>query len=98
MRKFGYGIASFFFPGLGQLCQGRGKAACGFFVLSCVLWCMFLGWIGHLLAAFEAFGKGEDYPINLDEQPQPQPMPQSVYYAPAPEPHYQPQPQYYQPQ
>lgn len=88
MRKIGYGIASFFFPGLGQLCQGRGKAAVGFFALTCVLWCMLLGWLGHLIAAFDAFSKGEDY--SIDENPQP-----AVYYAPQPQ-YIDPHPQYYQ--
>lgn len=47
-------IASFFFPGLGQLAQGRVKAAIGCFILAVALWLIFLGWIGHLLAAYEA--------------------------------------------
>lgn len=47
-------LASFFIPGLGQLVQGRVLAALFFFVLSGVLWLVFLGWLGHIIAALEA--------------------------------------------
>lgn len=51
------GIASFLFPGLGQLLQLRIGAALGFFFLTILLWLItlgLLGWLGHVLAAFEA--------------------------------------------
>jgi TM2 domain-containing membrane protein YozV len=48
------GLASFFFPGLGQLVQGRILSALFFFVLSCVLWLVFLGFIAHIWSAFNA--------------------------------------------
>jgi uncharacterized membrane protein YccC len=47
-------IASFLIPGLGQLAQGRLKPAIGFFILTIAMWLIFLGWIGNLLAAWEA--------------------------------------------
>jgi TM2 domain-containing membrane protein YozV len=46
--------ASFFIPGLGQLFQGRLLAAILFFVVSGILWCFLLGWLGHLIASLEA--------------------------------------------
>lgn len=48
------GVASFFLPGLGQLVQGRMLAALFFFVLTGLLWMVLLGWLGHILAAYEA--------------------------------------------
>jgi len=48
------GLASFFFPGLGQLVQGRLMRALVMFVLACVLWWILLGWIVHLWSAFDA--------------------------------------------
>jgi TM2 domain-containing membrane protein YozV len=47
-------IFSFFIPGLGQLTQGRILAALGFFLVSGLLWFIWLGWLGHILACFEA--------------------------------------------
>jgi TM2 domain-containing membrane protein YozV len=47
-------VCSFFFPGLGQLVQGRLLAAIFFFVLACLLWVVLLGWLVHLLAALNA--------------------------------------------
>ena len=47
------GLASFFYPGLGQLVQGRLLAALLFFVAGTVLWLVLLGWIVHILAAFD---------------------------------------------
>lgn len=47
-------LASFFFPGLGQLVQGRILAAFVFFVLCGLLWIFALGWIIHLLSCIEA--------------------------------------------
>ncbi len=47
------GLASFFYPGLGQLVQGRLLAAFLFFVAGTLLWLVLLGWIVHILAAFE---------------------------------------------
>jgi TM2 domain-containing membrane protein YozV len=48
------GLASFFFPGLGQLVQGRLLSALFFFLLSCVLWIVWLGWISHIWSAINA--------------------------------------------
>ena len=47
------GLASFFYPGLGQLVQGRLLAALFFFVTGTILWVILLGWIVHILAAFD---------------------------------------------
>lgn len=48
------GLGSFFIPGLGQLVQGRLLKALLHFVLSAVLWVIWLGWLMHLWSAFEA--------------------------------------------
>lgn len=45
---------SFFFPGLGQLVQGRIFMALVMFVLAAVLWLIYLGWIIHLWATIDA--------------------------------------------
>jgi hypothetical protein len=50
-------LASFFIPGLGQLCQGRGGAAIGYFLCAAALWILtlgMLGWIVNLFAALDA--------------------------------------------
>jgi len=47
-------LASFIYPGLGQLVQGRILAAIGFFLLATVLWLVMLGWIIHLWATIDA--------------------------------------------
>jgi TM2 domain-containing membrane protein YozV len=47
-------VCSFLIPGLGQLTQGRLLAAIAFFVISGLLWFIWLGWLGHILACFEA--------------------------------------------
>jgi TM2 domain-containing membrane protein YozV len=47
-------LASFFFPGLGQLLQGRFIKAVIHFVLAGVLWLIALGWIMHLWSALNA--------------------------------------------
>jgi TM2 domain-containing membrane protein YozV len=47
-------ICSFFIPGLGQLTQGRILPAIAFFLISGILWLVLLGWLGHILACFEA--------------------------------------------
>ncbi len=47
-------LVSFFFPGLGQLCQGRIIAALLFFLASAILWIVWLGWLVHILAAIDA--------------------------------------------
>ena len=48
------GLASFFYPGLGQLVQGRLVAALVFFLLGTLLWIIALGWIMHIWAAIDA--------------------------------------------
>ncbi|MEM6708273.1 MAG: hypothetical protein AAF648_05770 [Pseudomonadota bacterium] len=47
-------LASFFYPGLGQLVQGRILAALVQFVLGCVLWVFMLGWLVHLYSIVDA--------------------------------------------
>lgn len=47
-------VCSFFIPGLGQLCQGRLMRAAIQFVLACVLWIVFLGWIIHIWSIYDA--------------------------------------------
>ena len=51
------GIASFVFPGLGQLIQGRVFAALFMFLLAGAIHLFsfgLLGWIGHIIAAVHA--------------------------------------------
>lgn len=50
----GAAIASFFIPGLGQVIQGRPAHGALFFFGSLVLWPFYVGWILHLVSAFEA--------------------------------------------
>jgi TM2 domain-containing membrane protein YozV len=47
-------LASFVYPGLGQLVQGRLVAALVFFVLATLLWFVLLGWIIHIWATIDA--------------------------------------------
>ena len=47
-------VASFFFPGLGQLAQGRLLPAVAFFLAGVVLWFVFLGWAIHLWSCIDA--------------------------------------------
>lgn len=47
-------LASFIYPGLGQLVQGRPLKALIHFVLGTVLWVIFMGWIMHIWSALEA--------------------------------------------
>ncbi len=47
-------IASFIYPGLGQLCQGRILAAAVFFFAATLLWFVLLGWVMHIWAAIDA--------------------------------------------
>jgi TM2 domain-containing membrane protein YozV len=47
-------LASFFIPGLGQLIQGRILMAVIFFLLSCVMWVVLLGWLLHIWACIDA--------------------------------------------
>ena len=47
-------LCSFFFPGLGQLIQGRILAALLFFLVAGALWFVFLGWIIHVWACVDA--------------------------------------------
>ena len=47
-------LASFVYPGLGQLVQGRLVAALVFFLLATLLWFVLLGWIIHILATIDA--------------------------------------------
>ncbi|MFN7875475.1 MAG: hypothetical protein ACK5PB_09160 [Pirellula sp.] len=47
-------LASFVYPGLGQLVQGRLLAALVFFVLATLLWFVLLGWLIHIWATIDA--------------------------------------------
>jgi TM2 domain-containing membrane protein YozV len=47
-------LASFFYPGLGQLIQGRWISALIFFVTATALWFVLLGWIMHIWATIDA--------------------------------------------
>jgi TM2 domain-containing membrane protein YozV len=47
-------LASFFFPGLGQLLQGRILAALVHFILTALLWLVWLGWLGHIFSCIDA--------------------------------------------
>ena len=47
-------ICSLFIPGLGQLVQGRLLKAIVMFVLACVLWIVWLGWLIHLWSILDA--------------------------------------------
>lgn len=53
------GVCSFFFPGLGQLLQGRVGMAIFLFIMTFAMWFVLLGWIGHLVAAYEAAVHGQ---------------------------------------
>jgi TM2 domain-containing membrane protein YozV len=47
-------LCSFIVPGLGQLLQGRLLRAIFQFVVSGLLWLVFLGWLGHLWSCLDA--------------------------------------------
>jgi TM2 domain-containing membrane protein YozV len=47
-------LASVFFPGLGQLIQGRPITAAIHFILAGVLWLVLLGWAVHLWSIIDA--------------------------------------------
>jgi len=47
-------LCSFFFPGLGQLVQGRILPAILFFVGAGVAWIFLMGWLIHLWACVNA--------------------------------------------
>jgi TM2 domain-containing membrane protein YozV len=47
-------LCSFFFPGLGQLVQGRVLPALLHFVLAAVLWWIWMGWLIHLWSTLDA--------------------------------------------
>jgi TM2 domain-containing membrane protein YozV len=47
-------LCSFFIPGLGQLLQGRLLMAATQFVLSILLWIVWLGWAVHLWSILDA--------------------------------------------
>jgi len=47
-------VCSFFIPGLGQLVQGRFLKAAVMFVLSVVLWLVWLGWIVMIWSVIDA--------------------------------------------
>lgn len=47
-------LASFLYPGLGQLVQGRLLAAIIHFLLATVLWFVLLGWLIHIWSTIDA--------------------------------------------
>jgi TM2 domain-containing membrane protein YozV len=47
-------LCSFFYPGLGQLVQGRPFSALVHFLLGTLLWFIALGWLMHILSALDA--------------------------------------------
>jgi len=47
-------LASFFLPGLGQLVQGRILAALIHFLVTGLLWLVWLGWIVHIWSIVDA--------------------------------------------
>lgn len=47
-------LCSFFVPGLGQLLQGRFFVAAIHFMLTVLMWFVFLGWVIHLWSAYSA--------------------------------------------
>jgi TM2 domain-containing membrane protein YozV len=47
-------LASFFVPGLGQLVQGRILAALVHFIVTGLLWLVWLGWVGHIFSCIDA--------------------------------------------
>ncbi len=47
-------LASFLYPGLGQLLQGRLLTAAAFCIFGTLLWCVLLGWIMHIWATIDA--------------------------------------------
>ena len=47
-------VCSFFFPGLGQLVQGRPLPALIHFLLAVALWFILLGWIMAIISCIEA--------------------------------------------
>jgi hypothetical protein len=49
-----YALYSLVVPGLGQLTQDRPLAAIGFCAGAVVLWAVYLGWLIHIWAAFDA--------------------------------------------
>ena len=61
----GAGIVSLFIPGLGQFLTGRPKMGAGFLALSFVAWWFLLGWVIHLIAAYDATQGGTDSLSNL---------------------------------
>jgi TM2 domain-containing membrane protein YozV len=47
-------LCSFWFPGLGQLVQGRPLMAAIHFILCFAFWFILLGWVIHLWSALDA--------------------------------------------
>jgi TM2 domain-containing membrane protein YozV len=47
-------LCSFWWPGLGQLVQGRFLMAAIHFILCIALWFILLGWVIHLWSAIDA--------------------------------------------
>ncbi|EDY83053.1 hypothetical protein VDG1235_2677 [Verrucomicrobiia bacterium DG1235] len=47
-------LCSFFFPGLGQLLQGRLITAICHFVFAWLLWLVLLGWVVHIWSIIDA--------------------------------------------
>lgn len=47
-------IASAFYPGIGQLAQGRLIAAALFALFATITWVVLMGWVFHIWAAYDA--------------------------------------------
>jgi TM2 domain-containing membrane protein YozV len=57
-------LASFFVPGLGQLLQGRVFAALMFFIFTCALYFILIGFFVHLWAILNAAMYQSPYAAN----------------------------------
>ena len=47
-------LASFLYPGLGQLVQGRLITAAFHFILGSILWFVAMGWLVHIWSCYSA--------------------------------------------
>ncbi len=54
-RNWIHGLLSLLIPGTGQFLQKRFALGIAQLVITIGLWVIFLGWVGHLWAAMDAF-------------------------------------------
>lgn len=59
------GLASLLVPGLGQFLTGRPKMGASYFLMAFIAWWILLGWLVHLIAAYDATQGGTDSPSKL---------------------------------